>query len=506
MQTKEDLPPTFEWATTYLRDYMPLSASPMHKELCDRFDQMIRKRGRRESKIAPRGNAKTTWTSKALPIYSAVHACESYILLVSDTASQSEKNLASVKYELETNPLIQEHYPWAAGKGPEWGAASIVTRSGVRVEAVGTGSKVRGRTSLQHRPSLIICDDLQNDESVESPIQRDKDYEWLNRVLIPAGNKDTNILVVGTALHRGDIQQRLKKTPGWHNDTFKSIVRWPDALRSLWLEWSTIYSDPLIPEDEREVTAKEFYEQHFEAMNEGAEVLWPEKESLYDLMSLREVMGAAAFEAEKQGSPTSTKQNEWPEQLFGEHIWYKRLPQTKLRVIAVDMSKGKSEKSDYTAIVSLAIGNDGLLYVDADLARIDASIISTRSLDHYEAFMPDAIGFEINGFQELVQSVFQAEAKKRGIPVATFGLNNTLNKLVRIRKLSPFLRNGRLRFKAGSKGAELLVDQLRDFPTGNHDDGPDALEMAIRLVQYVLNPDQQPDDADMPVTYLDVRP
>jgi hypothetical protein len=25
-----------------------------------------------------------------------------------------------------------------------------------------------------------------------------------------------------------------------------------------------------------------------------------------------------------------------------------------------------------------------------------------------------------------------------------------------------------------------LVDQLRDFPIGDHDDGPDALEMAIR--------------------------
>jgi hypothetical protein len=26
-----------------------------------------------------------------------------------------------------------------------------------------------------------------------------------------------------------------------------------------------------------------------------------------------------------------------------------------------------------------------------------------------------------------------------------------------------------------------LVEQLRDFPAGAHDDGPDALEMALRL-------------------------
>ncbi|WP_428307040.1 hypothetical protein [Lacipirellula sp.] len=31
-----------------------------------------------------------------------------------------------------------------------------------------------------------------------------------------------------------------------------------------------------------------------------------------------------------------------------------------------------------------------------------------------------------------------------------------------------------------------MVDQLRDFPLGTHDDGPDALEMAIRLAQGVM--------------------
>jgi hypothetical protein len=51
----------------------------------------------------------------------------------------------------------------------------------------------------------------------------------------------------------------------------------------------------------------------------------------------------------------------------------------------------------------------------------------------------------------------------------------------RIRRLTPLLSQGCLRFKAGSEGAKLLVDQLRDFPCGEHDDAPDALEVAFRL-------------------------
>jgi hypothetical protein len=38
-----------------------------------------------------------------------------------------------------------------------------------------------------------------------------------------------------------------------------------------------------------------------------------------------------------------------------------------------------------------------------------------------------------------------------------------------------------MRFKSHSRGTQRLVDQLHAFPLADHDDGPDALEMAVRL-------------------------
>jgi hypothetical protein len=38
------------------------------------------------------------------------------------------------------------------------------------------------------------------------------------------------------------------------------------------------------------------------------------------------------------------------------------------------------------------------------------------------------------------------------------------------------------------------VDQLRDFPLGAHDDGPDALEMAIRLADTLMSGKAEPTD------------
>ncbi len=34
----------------------------------------------------------------------------------------------------------------------------------------------------------------------------------------------------------------------------------------------------------------------------------------------------------------------------------------------------------------------------------------------------------------------------------------------------------------------MLVEQLKEFPLANHDDGPDAAEMALRLAETYLRP------------------
>jgi hypothetical protein len=44
-----------------------------------------------------------------------------------------------------------------------------------------------------------------------------------------------------------------------------------------------------------------------------------------------------------------------------------------------------------------------------------------------------------------------------------------------------YVNNRELRFRADSPGCRLLVDQLMDFPLAEHDDGPDAPEMCVRL-------------------------
>ena len=109
------------------------------------------------------------------------------------------------------------------------------------------------------------------------------------------------------------------------------------------------------------------------------------------------------------------------------------------------------------------------------------------AIEHQRQFKPDGFGIEINQFQELLKTEIERKSRETGIQLPLWGIDNRVNKLVRIRRLGPHLASGNLRFKAASPGTALLVQQLREFPNGEHDDGPDALEMALRTMVELWN-------------------
>jgi predicted phage terminase large subunit-like protein len=262
---------------------------------------------------------------------------------------------------------------------------------------------------------------------------------------------------------------------------FQAIERWPDNM-SLWHEWEQIYCD--LASDDPQRAARDYYEQHRSQMHAGAELLWPDVESLYTLMQMRVEGGRTAFEREKQGSPLSPDACEWPAEYFDERLWFDEWPRDlRLKVVALDPSKGRdARRGDYSAFVQLGIDFDGLLYVEADLARRPTPEMVAAGVELCRLFRPDAFGVESNQFQELLADEFAAEFRRQGIvDVHPWTVDNRVSKAVRIRRLGPYLSARRLRFKSNSPGTQMLVEQLQEFPAADHDDGPDALEMAIRL-------------------------
>jgi predicted phage terminase large subunit-like protein len=362
-----------------------------------------------------------------------------------------------------------------------------VLRNGVTIEALGAGQRIRGRRQRQHRPTLIVCDDLQNDGHIRSALQREHSRAWFHGALMNAGTTRTNVVNLATALHRDALAMQLHATPGWTSRIFKSIIRWPEN-RSLWSEWESIFTNLANPNYLTD--AQQFYQQHRRDMHSRAILLWPEVEDLYTLMRMRVEGGHTAFEREKQNSPINPDLCEWPESYFDETIWFDDWPaRLVVKTMALDPSKGSDAKhGDYSALVILGMDHCGILYVEADLARRPTPQIVADGAEWFRRFGPDAFAVEANQFQDLLAGQFETEFRRQGLlgarPVA---IENHVAKQVRIRRLGPYLSSRRLRFKDASPSTRLLVEQLMEFPVADHDDGPDALEMALRLAQEILH-------------------
>ncbi len=479
---KLSFPSLISWAQYFLSHHLVFPPSPMHEWLAHQLDHAQKTRGQKMNVLAPRGSAKSTIVTLAYVLRETLESRERYVWIISDTKSQAYAHLENIKIELTENALLAKHYPHATGKGPVWRSGALVLHSGAAIEAYGTGQKIRGRRYKMHRPSLIICDDVQNDNHIFSVMARNKSNDWFHGTLLKAGNVKTNIINLATALHREAIAVQLLANAGWISETFKAITVWPKNM-SLWKEWENLYVNTENKHAARD--AATFYENNREALNENAKVLWPEYESLEQLMKMRAESGHASFEREKQNSPINPDACEFPESYFDESIWYEKSPTNiVLRVMALDPSKGHhSQLGDYSAFVMVALDENGLMYVDADLKRRPLSDIVTDGVEWYKTFAPHLFGVEMNEFQELLKPDFEEAFLTQKIPTATiWPVTNTTNKKVRIRRLEPLLSTKRLKFKRGSPSNHLLVEQLKSFPIGDHDDGPDALEMAIRMI------------------------
>jgi len=215
----------------------------------------------------------------------------------------------------------------------------------------------------------------------------------------------------------------------------------------------------------------------------------------YDLLK-QEYGGLLALQ-ELEGQFLDVQGSEWPGEYFTPDIWFDDWPRCDIKVLALDPSKGKDSKhGDYSALVLLGrCLETGILYCDGDLARRPTSRIIQEGLELYRRADPMAWAIETNQFQELLADEIARVGQDTGLMPAIVPLVNTVNKQVRIRRIGPYLARHALRFRHGSPGAELLVQQLREFPEGDHDDGPDALEMAIRVMGQLLHGREQDEEA-----------
>ncbi|MBI1785653.1 hypothetical protein HYR69_10970 [Candidatus Sumerlaeota bacterium] len=461
------------------------------------------RRGVSDVILAPRGAAKSTLISLILPIHALLHRLDFYIVLISATQRQATLRLENIRRALLENDRLREHYAEEISGCSKKSERSIIV-NGTRVDAFSAGSEIRGITFDGWRPTWIILDDVESNARVYSSDYRDALSEWMGEVIENLGNGYTNIDVIGTLLHSDALPARLAARPDFRFEKFASILAEAEN-GALWDQWRAILFD--LSDPGRAARARRFFEENREAMLRGAEVLWPEKEDYYSLQLIRATRGPATFNKEKQNEPPREGESLLiPGEIQKFDAEGRSLiiePQEggyprpracldEMRIFgfldpALGKANGESRRSggDFAAIVTVGLMPDGYLFVlGAWLERTSPSLQVDMIFRLHERWNYESFGFEANAFQELLLGEINAEKEKRRKSGKRWMLdiqpiNHRLPKTVRVAGLEPRIRNRWILFNR--ELPEEFMRQLRDFPAAPHDDGPDALEGAVRL-------------------------
>lgn len=486
----------------YLPHYFIRKSPHFHEELDEIWSRGVMKgrnplkeakvisrlKGSRQVVAAPRGHAKSTNFTFKDSLHAILYAYKHYILILSDSSEQAEGFLDDIKTELEDNANIIMDFGSLKGD-KAWRTGVILTKTDIKAEAIGSGKKVRGRRHRNWRPDLIVLDDIENDENVNTPEQRRKLKNWFDKAVSKAGDTYTDIMYIGTILHYDSLLNNVLQNPRYKTKKYRAVISEATNTK-LWDEWEGIYTN--LFNENHEEDARTFYEAHEEEMLLGVEVLWEEKMSYYDLMEIKVSEGTASFNSELQNDPidpeSATFNPEWFDYYEPELVDFSS-PEFVF-VAANDPSLGKNKKSDTSSIINLALSTKtGYMYVaDASVERrkpdviIDDVFEMNRRLkrDYKKGFYK--FGVEVVQFQYFFKEVMAAKSAEEGEYIPIEEIQSTVNKVLRIESLQPVIKNKYLKFNREHK---TLLKQLQEFPMGKNDDAPDGLQMAVQLAQTV---------------------
>jgi predicted phage terminase large subunit-like protein len=481
------------FAKLYLWEHLKCAPALAHLEIYALLFTILLHRGRKIAIAAPRDFGKSTMITLIYVLFCICFAKESFIVIIANTSSQAIQILENVMRELSQNPLLQIDFPELFGPNGNFvrfREGEIITQNGIKVIALGTGQQVRGRRFGTARPGLVIADDLESAETTYAEESRQKMKSWFEKSVLKVGARDTNYIFLGNLYHPFSLLAEYvnrEQSPGWESSVYSAIKSWPTS--KLWEDWRNIrcfrsqYKNSAGP-----LAARQFYADYRNELNEGVELLWKERYDICTLMECNED-DPLSFMSEYQNTPTDFRV--CPFQLDQFHYWsdvyfaveqlLRTMGENVEYFLACDPSVGESViKGDYSAIAIVArdTKTKTMYLIEVDIRRRPLDELLNDILAYSRRFKFRKIGFEANNFQSLLISNLRKLLTDNGLHPEVVPMTNSSNKVKRILEILPYLKTGQLQLSRHSK---LFLEQLQVFPRGKNDDGPDAVEMVVRL-------------------------
>lgn len=461
------------------------SVPDFHKQIYDKFLNG----GRYVAVAAPRNHSKTT-LAFVYVMNRVLYRQARHVVLISETLDQAEEQLETIRDECEDNATIKQFFgDVTAVWDSEYFDDEVKDRTRITqkvlklylgrdktgtpiystIRARGSGQKVRGRKVGRFRPDLIFLDDIESEETVQTPERRIKTKHWLSRAVIPSLDKDRGqIVIIGTYPHDDCL--------------LKSLV--DSTLRKGYKVWNVL---------------------EFQAGFYTKNILWKERWTYEDLKDERDKYLARddlqGYDQEYENITISEDRIQFTKRNYYESDFLlspkKHIDITNKNDVNVDkkfivvntyigwdLAIGESEGADYNAITVIARDSEDNRYVleywEKRAANINESVeVVIRFAVKYSV---DAIKIETNNFQILAYQILNERFSQDNLYFRIIPIQNYRNKIARISRIAPAWEDNKFWIK---QDMITLRDELQGFPNAKHEHILDSIEMADR---YSLSP------------------
>jgi predicted phage terminase large subunit-like protein len=389
---------------------------------------------------APRGHTKSTTINHGYGLAAGLFQQHPFQLKISNTRSIAVEYLRSAKNEITDNPKIKAQFGFKnlLRDTEDDFIAEFTSGYQMRMMAFGSEQAMRGATWGTRRPSLVLGDDLENDEQVMNAERRDKMMRWWMNTVMPIGGRHTKYRVLGTVLHLQSLLMALLDDPNWHGQIYRA------------------------------------HDDHFE------NILWPEmfpRERLEMIRTSYIAQGnLIGYNMEYLNQAVDMSSGYFqPSDFLQMQDYDHNKPHTFY--VGGDFAISKKARRDHTVFEIGGLDPDGFLdIVDERRGRWDANEIINEMFAIEEQWHPEIWFVESGSIFKTLQSMIETEMRRRGVFLHLKPMTPIGNKTERARAIQRRMRARGVRFNAETTWYPELQQELLQFRDADEvNDRVDAL-------------------------------
>lgn len=436
---------------TYFPHYVTYPCADIHQKLFDLTEDAANKFAVSQTF---RSSGKSTIVSMSYVLWSVLGCQQNHlVVLVAKTQEQAKRLLDAIKRELETNRLLQGDFGKIHEESTPWNSTALTfNEQNAQITAISIDQAMRGMRFQNYRPDLIILDDIEDSASVRTLESRDRLQEWFDKDLLPAGDTNTRVILLGNNLHPDSLPNRIIDRV--RNGQFDAkVIRCPLVDDNGVCAWPGKF-----PTKE----SLDAYRKSF-----SSDRTWRQEFLLQPVLSEEQVIAE------------------------GDILFYDSVPADPLghayAAIGVDLACSTAPNADMTAMVTANVvgtGEDMTIYILPTLVneRMDINASLARCLtvmgmidlgggngrSRVRAYV-ESVGFQKTFVQQLASSgVRHAEE---------FFPGQIGDKRERLFVAAGLVKAGKVLFPKA--GAEALIRQVLGFGIERHDDVVDAFTTLV---------------------------